>query len=63
MSPIVEEKLKKIANLSLKSGSHKAPNNGLVDACVMEAVAYVAGEKWSDHPGCACPVISAFLRS
>ena len=31
--------------------------------CVMEAVAYVAGEPWSDHPACACPVISAFLRS
>jgi hypothetical protein len=28
----------------------------------MEAVAYVAGEKHSDHPKCACPVISAFLR-
>src|SRR5712664_2641057 len=29
----------------------------------MEAVAFVAGEKWSDNPECACPVISAFLRS
>ena len=32
-------------------------------ACVMEAVAYVAGEEWSDHPECASTVISAFLRS
>jgi hypothetical protein len=31
--------------------------------CVMEAVAFVAGEPWSDHPKCACPVISTFLRS
>src|SRR5262245_64601994 len=29
----------------------------------MEAVAYVAGEPWSDSPQCACPVISAFLRT
>ena len=27
----------------------------------MELVSYVAGEPWSDHPDCACPVISAFL--
>jgi hypothetical protein len=31
--------------------------------CVMEAVAYVAGEEWSDHPVCASRVISAFLRN
>src|SRR3974390_2421567 len=31
-------------------------------ACVMEAVAFVAGEPWSDNPQCACPLISAFLR-
>lgn len=29
----------------------------------MEAVSYVAGEPWSDHPQCACPVISTFLRN
>ncbi|OYV95157.1 MAG: hypothetical protein B7Z68_07320, partial [Acidobacteria bacterium 21-70-11] len=29
----------------------------------MEAVAYVAGEPWSDAPQCACPVITAFLVS
>ncbi|HET7150680.1 MAG TPA: hypothetical protein VFI60_04670, partial [Candidatus Acidoferrum sp.] len=30
--------------------------------CVMEAVAFVAGEEWSDKPECACPVIASFLR-
>jgi hypothetical protein len=30
---------------------------------VMEAVAYITGEPWSDHPECASPVIGAFLRS
>jgi hypothetical protein len=29
----------------------------------MEAVAYVAGEPWSDHPQCVCPVIAAFCRT
>jgi hypothetical protein len=27
----------------------------------MEMAAYVAGEPWSDHPRCACPVITAFM--
>jgi hypothetical protein len=33
------------------------------DLCIMEAVAYVAGEPWSDAPACASPVVSAFLRN
>ena len=41
-------------------GGHKRSDN---IACIMEAVAFIAGEPWSDHPDCACPVISAFLRS
>ena len=44
----------------LKNGGHSGPTEG---ACVMEAVAYVAGEPWSDHPQCVSPVIGAFLRS
>jgi hypothetical protein len=44
----------------LKNGGHKGPSDG---ACVMEAVAYVAGEPWSDHPECVSPVIGAFLRN
>src|SRR5580692_10323489 len=57
--PVIEERLAKFKKWSLKSGSH-SPDSTF---CVMEAVAYVAGEPWSDHPKCACPVISAFLRS
>ena len=53
------DRLEKIQGLSLKSGAH-SPDSTF---CVMEAVAFVAGEKWSDSPVCACPVISAFLRS
>jgi hypothetical protein len=29
----------------------------------MEAASYIAGEPWSDHPKCVCPVISAFMRA
>ena len=56
---IIEERLKKFDQWSLRLGSH-SPDSTF---CVMEAVAYVAGEPWSDSPACACPVISAFLRS
>jgi hypothetical protein len=46
-------------SLKLLKGNHKGPTQG---ACVLEAVAYIAGEEWSDHPKCACPVIAAFAR-
>ena len=46
--------------LVLDKGSHRSPDDGM---CVMEAVAVVAGETFSDHPACASPVIGAFLRS
>ena len=46
---------------TLKSGSHE-PNDD-AQFCVMEAVAYVAGEPWSDHPACTCPVITEFMVS
>lgn len=59
MATIIQERLEKVQGLSLKVGGH-LPNSTF---CVMEAVAYVAGEKWSDNPECACPVISAFLRA
>jgi hypothetical protein len=47
-----------LKKLVLKSGSHEPDG----EFCVMEAVAYVAGEKWSDSPKCASPSISGFLR-
>src|SRR6185437_7430485 len=49
-----------IDKLMLMSGAHRKTQK---EFCVMEAVAYVAGEPWSDHPSCACPVLSAFMRS
>lgn len=55
---INQERLSQISNL--KSGNHE-PND--IDMCTMEAVAYVAGEPWSDAPQCACPVITKFIVS
>src|SRR4051812_40326993 len=49
------------SNLPLKVGSH-APNTDQ-EWCLLEAAAYVAGEPWSDHPGCVSRVIGAFGRS
>ena len=59
MTPVVESRLAKIAEISLKPGAHSPDSN----FCVMEAVAFVAGEPWTDAPACACPVISTFLRN
>jgi hypothetical protein len=53
-------RLAEISAKSLQSGNHNPDDGGM---CVMEAVAYVAGEPWSDAPQCACPVITAFLVS
>jgi hypothetical protein len=45
--------------LTLQKGAHDSPDAGM---CVMEAVAYISGEPFSDHPACASPILSAFLR-
>ena len=45
--------------VTLARGVHSKFEEGV---CVMEAVAYVAGEPHSDHPQCVSPVIAAFCR-
>lgn len=55
--PIDPQLLAKIGVLS--PGAHK-PDDGKM--CAMEAVAYVAGEPWSDQPECASQVIGTFIR-
>ena len=55
---VLAERMQQILALSLSSGSHEDFEKGM---CVMEATAYVAGEPWSDHPKCACPVITSFM--
>src|SRR5690606_22525922 len=55
-----QERLAEIANWPLTEGSHSSIEQGM---CVMEAVAYVAGESWTDRPRCVSPTIAAFMRS
>jgi hypothetical protein len=49
----------KLADITLKYGSHRSVEAGL---CAMEAVAWLAGEKHSDSPRCACPVVANMVR-
>ena len=56
---ILKSRLKEFDTLELAKGSH-SPDHTF---CVMEAVAYVANEPWSDAPTCACPVLTAFMVS
>ena len=51
------ERLARVTNLA--SGDHLDESA----MCAMEAAAYIAGEPWSDHPECVCPVLGAFMRS
>src|SRR5947209_9039625 len=44
----------------LTKGKHISPEDGV---CVMELASMLAGEPFSDHPACACPVIGSFLRA
>ena len=41
-------------SIKLIEGGSSGPEHG---ACWMQAVSFYAGEKWSDHPKCVCPVI------
>lgn len=52
--------LEVLESLELKEGSHADWNAG---ACLMEAVAFVAGEPWSDHPACASELLGSYGRS
>ncbi len=47
-----------IEKISLKRGKHRNSEEGM---CVMEAVAYIAGEPHSDHPKCADRAITSAL--
>jgi hypothetical protein len=56
----IKSRLAELASKPLSAGAHADLEKGM---CIMEATAYVAGEDWSDHPKCACPVIGAFMRA
>ena len=46
--------------LTLARGAHDDRSDGL---CLMEAVAWLAGESHSDHPACVSPLLGGFGRS
>jgi hypothetical protein len=46
-----------LSTLVLGHGNHASPDDGF---CVMEAVAYFAGEEHSDTPWCASPTVTEF---
>jgi len=45
--------------ITLTSGAHSSRADGV---CIMEAAAWLAGEKHSDHPQCVSPVLAEFGR-
>lgn len=53
------DRLREIENRAIRHGAHDSFYDGL---CIMEAVAYIAGEEHSDRPYCVSPTISEFLR-
>ena len=44
---------------TLSAGKHKSPADGM---CVMEMAAFLAGDKWTDSPACASPVVTTFCQ-
>lgn len=58
---LIEDRVKKLDEITLLVGGHEPPNGGF-EACAMEAVSWIAGEEWSDRPQCVSPVIAAFMR-
>ncbi len=49
-----------LESISLLHGSHSTRDEGM---CLLEAVAFVAGESHTDYPQCVCPVLASFGRS
>jgi len=43
----------------LTPGTHASPEDGM---CAMEVVAFLAGGPHTDHPRCACPIVSGYVR-
>jgi hypothetical protein len=43
----------------LSRGKHRNPRRG---ACFMEMVSLLAGQRWSDHPGCTHPLLAEMAR-
>lgn len=55
---LLDQRLHLLKDMEIRYGGHTSVRHG---ACVMELVGWVAGETFSDHPRCACPVLTEFL--
>ncbi len=56
-----EARLAMLESIALKYGSHGKPAGDAIEACAMEFVSYLANERWSNRPQCACPVLTTFV--
>jgi hypothetical protein len=54
-----EQPIISIDDITLECGWHRTAAEG---RCFMEATAFIAREKHSDHPVCVCPVFGNFAR-
>lgn len=48
-----------VKTVRLSAGAHHTPDDGV---CTMELCSMLAGERFSDRPHCACPILAAFAR-
>ena len=39
---------------------YRGAGQGVDKACVMQMVAYISGDNWTDSPECACPVLTRY---
>ncbi len=68
MTPAVIDpaRLSALDAVTLKRGGHKAPPPNApasdLELCGTEFVAWLAGERHSDHPQCLCPALGGFIR-
>jgi hypothetical protein len=46
--------------IALERGKHSFPEEGM---CLMEAVAFIAGEDFTDRPECVSPILASFGRT
>lgn len=60
IKPIDETLWAEVQERGLEEGAHSSAAKGY---CAMEAVAYITGEPFSDHPACVSPCIAAFMRA
>ncbi len=60
MNTLLDPADPRLATLVLKSGAHKSVDEGM---CFMEAVAWLRGQSFTDHPVCVANTIGAAGRA